>query len=49
MVEWLDKVTYGNLNQTLLKEMQRQCIADEVIPILDKEYKDKITPPKKFI
>ena len=46
MVEWLDKVTYGNLNQTLLKEMQKQCIADEVIPILDKEYKDKITPPK---
>ena len=37
MVEWLDKVTYGNLNQTLLKEMQKQCIADEVIPILDKE------------
>ena len=46
MVEWLDKVTYGNLNQTLLKQMQKKCIADEVIPILNKELKDRITPPK---
>jgi acid phosphatase (class A) len=46
MAEWLNKVTYGNLNQTLLENMQKMCIADEVIPLLDGELKDKIQPPK---
>ena len=38
MVDSLDKVTYGNLNQTNLKQLQSKCLADKVIPILDKKF-----------
>ena len=46
MEDWLNKVTYGNINQTMVKEIQKKCIADEVIPILDKNYKSQLTPPE---
>ena len=46
MEDWLNKITYGNINQTMVKEIQKKCIGDEVIPIIDKKYKNQLTPPK---
>ena len=39
MEDWLNKVTYGNLYQSImLNILKKKCLADAVIPILDKKY-----------
>jgi len=45
MEDWLNKVTYGNLSESLLNTLKDKCIADDVIPILDKTYGSELDFP----
>jgi len=45
MADWFNKITYGNLSENLLEILKKKCIADEVIPILDKKYGAKLNFP----
>lgn len=45
MEDWLNKVTYGNLSENLLDTLKQKCIADDVIPILEKTYGGKLNFP----
>ena len=45
MADWVNKVTYGNLNLEQLETLKQKCIADEVIPILDKKYGKQLDFP----
>ena len=45
MVDSLNKVTYGNLNKFSIDQLKEKCIADAVIPILDKVYGSKLDFP----
>jgi hypothetical protein len=45
MADLLNQITYGNLNQNLLDTLKSNCIADKVLPILDKEYKTILSFP----
>ena len=45
MEDWVNKVTYGNLNFEQLETLKKKCIADEVIPILDKKYGQQLDFP----
>lgn len=45
MEDWLNKVTYGNISNDLLDELKIKCLADEVIPILDKKYGSQLDFP----
>ena len=46
MASWFNNITYGNLNQRLLEILKKKCIADAVIPVLDKNYGDKLNFPQ---
>ena len=46
MASWFNNITYGNLNQRLLEILKKKCIADAVIPVLDKTYGDKLNFPQ---
>lgn len=45
MEDWLNKVTYGNLSEYHLNILKKKCLADEVIPILDKTYGNELNFP----
>ena len=45
MENWVNKVTYGNLNFEQLEKLKQKCIADEVIPVLDKKYGKQLDFP----
>lgn len=45
MEDWLNKVTYGNLSEYHLDILKQNCLADEVIPILDKTYGSQLDFP----
>ncbi len=45
MEDWLNKVTYGNLSEYHLDILKQKCLADEVIPILDKTYGSQLDFP----
>ena len=45
MVDSLNKVTYGNLNKFSIDQLKEKCMADAVIPILDKVYGSKLDFP----
>jgi len=45
MEDWLNKVTYGNLSEYHLNILKQNCLADEVIPILDKTYGSQLDFP----
>jgi hypothetical protein len=45
MEDWLNKVTYGNLSEYHLYMLKQKCLADEVIPILDKTYGSQLDFP----
>ena len=45
MVDSLNQVTYGNLNKFSIDQLKEKCIADAVIPILDKVYGSKLDFP----
>ena len=45
MEDWLNKVTYGNLSKYHLDILKRKCLADDVIPILDKTYGSQLDFP----
>jgi len=45
MADWVNKVTYGNLNFEQLETLKQKCIADEVIPILDEKYGKQLDFP----
>jgi hypothetical protein len=46
MADWFNKITYGNLSQTTIELLKKKCLADEVIPILDKKYGSELDFPK---
>lgn len=46
MQDWFNKITYGNLNTAQIETMKKKCLADEVIPILDKSLSDMLACPK---
>lgn len=41
-----NKVTYGNLTQSQLLGLQKKCIADDVLPVLEKKYSNQLAFPK---
>ena len=45
MEDWLNKVTYGNLSEYHLDILKQKCLADDVIPILDKTYGSQLDFP----
>ena len=45
MEDWVNKISYGNLNIEQLELLQKKCIADDVIPILDKKYGSQLDFP----
>ncbi len=45
MEDWLNKVTYGNLSEYHLNILKQKCLADDVIPILDKTYGSQLDFP----
>jgi len=45
MEDWLNKVTYGNLSEYHLYILKQKCLADDVIPILDKTYGSQLDFP----
>jgi len=48
MVDSLNDVTYGNLNQFSIQQMQESCLADAVIPILNEKYGAKLVFPSNL-
>ena len=46
MADWFNKITYGNISQKHLEILKKKCLADEVIPILDKKYGAELDFPK---
>lgn len=48
MENWLNKISYGNLNFEQLESLKQKCIADEVIPILDKKYGKQLDFPLNY-
>jgi len=45
MENWLNKITYGNIDQNYVKKIQEKCIGDEVLTVLDQNYGDSLNPP----
>ena len=46
MADWFNKITYGNLSQRNVESLKKKCLADAVIPILDKKYGTELDFPK---
>lgn len=40
-----NSITYGNLNQSQLNNLKKNCLADEVLPILEKKYSKQLEFP----
>lgn len=45
MENWVNKITYGNLSFEQMQILSKNCIADDVIPILEAKYGDKLNHP----
>jgi hypothetical protein len=45
MQDWYNNITYGNLSQKQLEVLSKQCIADDVIPILDEKFSETLQFP----
>jgi hypothetical protein len=46
MADWYNNITYGNISQKYLKILKKECLADAVLPILDKKYGSELNFPK---
>lgn len=45
MEDWYNNITYGNLTECQLEKLTKTCLADEVIPILDEKFSDRLQFP----
>jgi acid phosphatase (class A) len=45
MEDWYNNITYGNLTEGQLEVLKKECLADEVMPILEQKFSDRLQFP----